>query len=204
MNNYDIQLRNAAQAFCAYDTAKLAKKFGLPFDENDIKLNLLGESCQLCRKSGKLFRDGLDLGFELSMTVYDMLTNPYGKPVLSGQWCAHTHFNAVRGGTLSGKLEVSSQMDFLSGKMDALREVCDKLGAREVHGGDFSAEFPLFDFFPVLLRFYDADEEFAPQLQLLWDANTTRYLRYETTFYAAGAILRRIKDEILKGERFAL
>ncbi|MBQ2382983.1 MAG: DUF3786 domain-containing protein [Oscillospiraceae bacterium] len=28
------------------------------------------------------------------------------------------------------------------------------------------------DFFPVLLRFWEGDEEFPPKLQLMWDRNT--------------------------------
>ena len=200
MNNYETQLHNAASAFCAYDTAKLAQDFGLQFDEEAIYLNVLGKPCRICRKSGSVKRisDDMDVGFNLSMTVYDMLTNPNGKPILSGQWCAHTHFNAVRGGTVSGKLEVATEMPHLCGKIEALRQACFDLGGVQTDSGDFAAILPLFDFFPVLLRFYDADEEFAPQLQLLWDAKTTSYLRYETTFYAAGAVLERIKDEILR------
>ena len=50
------------------------------------------------------------------------------------------------------------------------------------------------DCLPVLLRFWSADEEFPAQLQLLWDRNTCRYLRYETTFYLSGEILRRLRD----------
>ena len=51
---------------------------------------------------------------------------------------------------------------------------------------------PLFPFFPLRLRFYDADEEFPAKLQLLWDENTPRYMRYETTFYAANAVFARL------------
>ena len=51
-----------------------------------------------------------------------------------------------------------------------------------------------FDCLPVLLRFWEADEEFPAQLQLLWDRNTCRYLRYETTFYLSGEILRRLRE----------
>lgn len=198
MSNYDIQLRHAAAAFTAYDTGALAQTFGLSYDENFLYLNFLSQPQCVCRKTGAVFRksDGADAGFHVAMTVYDMLTNPHGLPILSGRWCAHKHFNAVRGGTLQGTLELSNEHRALEGKCDALRTACRALGGKETTGGDFSAILPLFDFFPVFLRFYDADEEFAPQLQLLWDAETTKYLRFETTFYTCGAIISALYHKL--------
>ena len=196
MNNYEIQRRTAAKAFAAFDTAALARRFDLKHDDNYIYLNFLATPYCICRKTGLVTeqRTGLDAGFDISMTIYDMLTNPNGMPCLSGQWCSHEHFNAVRGGTLQGKLELHTDMSYLVGRVPLLRKACHELGGVDFPSGDYAAVLPLFDFFPVLLRYYDADEEFPAQLQILWDANTTRYLRYETTFFAAGAILRTVKS----------
>ena len=49
-------------------------------------------------------------GFHAGMTIFDMLTNPDGLPVLSGQWCAHASLNAVQGGTLKGELGLSPEL----------------------------------------------------------------------------------------------
>ena len=49
-------------------------------------------------------------------------------------------------------------------------------------------------FFPVLLRFWEADDEFPAQLQFLWDRNSMRYLTYETSFYTHRAILDRLLE----------
>ena len=46
----------------------------------------------------------------------------------------------------------------------------------------------------VLLRFWEADDEFPAQLQFLWDRNSMRYLTYETSFYTHGAILDRLLE----------
>ena len=82
-----------------------------------------------------------------------------------------------------------------SGRIDRLRQAVARLGGTPTDGpGDFSAVLPVLPFFPVLLRFWEADEEFPAQLQLLWDRNTCRYLRYETTFYLSGEILRRLRE----------
>ena len=135
-------------------------------------------------------------GFDLAMTVYDLLTNPNGRPVLAHEWCAHTSFHAVQGGTVSGTLMIHPEQSAqpFAGKLPLLRRACTRLGGEVTAGGDFSAVLPVFDCLPVLLRFWEADEEFPAQLQLLWDRNTCRYLRYETTFYLTGEILRRLRE----------
>ena len=46
----------------------------------------------------------------------------------------------------------------------------------------------------MLLRFWEADDEFPAQLQFLWDRNSMRYLTYETSFYTHGAILDRLLE----------
>ena len=70
-----------------------------------------------------------------------------------------------------------------------------RLGGTPTDGpGDFSAVLPVLPFFPVLLRFWEADDEFPAQLQFLWDRNSMRYLTYETSFYTHGAILDRLLE----------
>ena len=126
-------------------------------------------------------------GFGAAMTAYDLLSNPNGFPVLAGQWCSHDSFNAVQAGTLQGQLKASvtpPAAQHFSGRIDRLRQAVARLGGTPTDGsGDFSAVLPVLPFFPVLLRFWEADDEFPAQLQFLWDRNSMRYLTYETSFY---------------------
>ena len=47
-----------------------------------------------------------------------------------------------------------------------------------------------------MVQLWHGDEEFPPNLRLLWDENTLRYLRYETTWYAAGLLMQRIRERM--------
>ena len=47
---------------------------------------------------------------------------------------------------------------------------------------------------PVILQFWDADEEFDAALKIMWDTNTLDFMRFETTFYASNHLLERLKE----------
>ena len=200
-NNYDLQMQAAARSFLTYDAREIAQRFALNMDETALYLSVLHtphrvrlDNAAVERRVGE---DWVPAGFNLTMTVYDLLTNPNGRPVLSHEWCAHTSFHAVQGGTLSGTLMIPPEQSAqpFAGKLSLLRRACARLGGEEAaEGGDFASVLSAFDCLPVLLRFWEADEEFPAQLQLLWDRNTCRYLRYETTFYLSGEILRRLRE----------
>lgn len=198
MSNYDLQLLQAQRGFLRYDMDEIAARFRLNADDAYLYLPFLGRLHRISRISAlvEVQENGTwqPAGFHAGMTFFDMLTNPDGIPVLSGQWCAHASLNSVRGGTLKGELALSPAVAApFAGKCAKLRKVCESLGANPAEKGDYACILPLFPWFSVLLRFYEADEDFPAQLMLLWDKYTTRYLRYETTFYTAHAVFDRLE-----------
>ena len=73
---------------------------------------------------------------------------------------------------------------------------CRALGGREQPGADHSFAIELLDSLEILVQLWHGDEEFAPRLCFLWDENATRYIRYETTWYAAGLLRQRLRESI--------
>lgn len=63
-------------------------------------------------------------------------------------------------------------------------------------GADLSCRFQVVPFFPVLLQFWEGDEDFPLKVLLLWDRNTDKFLHFETTFYLQGDLLERLKNSI--------
>ena len=53
---------------------------------------------------------------------------------------------------------------------------------------------PLFDFLPVILQFWDSDEEFEPVLKIMWDENLLDYMHYETSYLALGHLWKRMEE----------
>ena len=53
-----------------------------------------------------------------------------------------------------------------------------------------------FDGLRIAVQFWHGDEEFAPRLRYLWDENALRYLRYETTWFATGLLMQRLREHM--------
>lgn len=198
-NNYDLQMQAAARAFLTYDAEKLAAVFSLEKDDTALYLSILRVPHRVLLQDGSVERkkdsSWLPAGFDTAMTVYDLLANPNGYPVLAHEWCAHTSFHAVQGGTLQSSLMIHPEQSARAfDGLSELRRTCAACGGQETPGGDFSSVLPVFACLPVLLRYWEADEEFPAQLQFLWDRNTCRYLRYETTYYLTATILQLLKE----------
>ena len=66
------------------------------------------------------------------------------------------------------------------------------MGGEKAGAGDVSYNLPVFQALKLRLSFWDADDEFPASLSLLWDENVLDFMRYETTFYAAGYLLDRL------------
>ena len=70
------------------------------------------------------------------------------------------------------------------------------MGGEKVPGGDISYALELVDGLRILVQLWHGDEEFPPRVCCLWDENTTRYIRYETTWYAMGLLLTRLWENM--------
>jgi len=204
VSNYDLQVDIGRRIFLQYDQALLIRKYSLQADARWIYLTYLNTPCRISRTDGQI--DELHDGgwaecrnFGTVMTVYDLLCHHEGEcaPVLSGQWCAVGNF-VVTGVTDTGTF-TKKMAALLDGHTEELKAACEKLGGtfeKRMAGADITCRIPVTDFFPVLLQFWEGDEEFPPKLMLLWDKNAMQFLHFETTFYLQGDLLERLRREV--------
>ncbi len=207
MSNYDKQVDVAKSYFLKYDAGMLAEKFHLKTDAAYLYLTYIGTPYRIeqvtgtvYEKMGGVYRECRT--YETVMTIYDMLCHDSERelPPLSGRWTPVANF-AAAGASPSADRFSQRYADYFSGKTEALKKACLSLGAQimpRLAGADVTAEIPAFLFFPVMLQFWDGDDEFQPQIKILWDDQTLRYLRFETTYYLQGDLLERLK--LLFGE----
>lgn len=202
MDNYDLQVDIGKRIFLEYDQALMIQKFSLDADNDWILLPYLNTPCRIDRKTGSIEEFISDIwqecrNYSTVMTIYDLLCFHKGAdaPALSGQWCAVGTF--VVTGVTQTEAYTRKFARLFDGRLDTLTTAAQTLGGKvlpRMAGTDLTCQFWVTPFFPVLLQFWQGDEDFPPKLMLLWDRNTDRFMHFETTFYLQGDLLERLKN----------
>ncbi|MCM1149790.1 MAG: DUF3786 domain-containing protein [Butyricicoccus sp.] len=201
-SNYDIMRDRMELEFVRYDQGAMLRKFGLKSDAGYIYLRFAGRDYRIHRATGRAEwycparREYIHADYGASMTIFDMLAWSRPDCALDGRFVPPGALGGmVQSSASSGIGIFSGQAAFFAGRCDELRWACLELGGRPADAaGDVSAMLPLFDFFPVMLQFWDADEEFGAVLKFMWDKNTTDFIHYETVAFATGHLIERLKE----------
>ena len=81
------------------------------------------------------------------------------------------------------------------------RSACIALSGKELEKGDVAFKLNLFPFLPIIIRFWEADDEFPASLQILADRNTLDYMHYETLMFALTHLFSRLNEEMRNEKR---
>lgn len=202
MDNYDRQVDIGKEIFLEYDQARLIRKFQLKTDARYLYLTYLNTLCRISRETGGIeeyireqWQECRD--YSTVMTIYDLLCFSKGElaPVLAGQWCTVGTF--IVAGITKTEGFTGKYARLFDGQLEELQAACKCLGGTlqpPMAGADLTCRFAVTDFFPVLLQFWQGDEDFPPKLLILWDRSTDQFMHFETTFYLQGDLLERLKN----------
>ena len=201
MNNYEIQVMQAKKRFLTYNQQELIDRCRLRFDEAYLYTKLLTEDYRICRASGDMERrhcgswvDGNH--FHEVMTILDWLCDSRGDRYITGRWVnviTHGHY-------FHGNLQedVSNPYAELFDKEPAaFAAACEAMNGEKIPGPDVGYAIELIDGLRIFVQLWHGDKEFPPRLRCLWDENTNRYIRYETTWYAVALLMERIRENMV-------
>lgn len=192
-DNYALQAEDARLRFLTYDQTSMP----VQMDETYLYLPFCGCDYRICRADGHVFRRNGESWLSSDshgevLTIFDYLCNAKPGRVPAGEFASIISL----GGYLHGKL--GSEATPLDNAIDhdpaCFCRACEALGCTSADGGDLCFQMLLFPDLPVLLRFWHADEDFPPKLDILWDKNALRFLHYETLWFAAGVLRCRLRD----------
>ena len=199
-DNYKLQAAQAKKLFLTYDQQELIRRCGLAHDGDYFYFVFLASAYRLNRHDGDLRRlqdghwvDGNSFGE--AMTVLDWLCDSREDRCVTGRWVSivslgHGFHTQLR------EEEEDPYARCFDRDPEGFADACRAMGGIPGPGGDVSFSIELVDGLRILVQLWHGDEEFAPRLRLLWDENTTRYIRYETAWYAASLLLRRIRENM--------
>lgn len=199
-SNYQIQSEKSQLEFIKWNHEAIAQKFNLKLDGQYLYINFVGQNYRISRQTGAAEKsdDGLSYtqaGFNEVMSFLDLFGYSKDGLKLSGEWNDIRNVSRMAN---SGKFVASDSWDTyaesFSGKCRELAAACERLNGEPSSYADVSYIIKTFDFLPVMIQFWDSDDEFPAQLKLLWDKNILDYVHFETTYYIAAHLLDRINE----------
>ncbi len=200
MNNYQIQVIQAKQRFLTYDQQELIDRCDLRFDMDYLYLTMLSEPYRIKRTTGDMERlhngvwvDGNS--FNEVMTILDWLCDSRADRYITGRWInVVTHGHNFHGNLQDDVSDPYARL--FDQNPEGFAVACASLNGERIPGADVGYAIELIDGLRVFVQLWHGDDEFPPSLRCLWDENTTRYLRYETTWFAMGLLLERIQERM--------
>ncbi len=201
-SNYEIMRNRMEAEFVKYDQDTMIRRFGLKNDADYLFIRFVGRDYRINRMSGRVEwfsgkrKTYLHADYNESMTIFDMLTYSREGCRLDGRFVLPDDFKGMVKSASSNSDLFTKQAAFFAGKGEALKKACLKLGGKPGITGDVSSTIPLFDFFPVVVQFWDADEEFEAVLKFMWDKNAVDFMHFETIAFATAHLIARLKEEL--------
>ena len=196
MDNYKLQAEQARKAFLTYDHKSLARKLHLEPAGAWLQTSLFGQPYRISKETGRMEKWENSWvpaeGFGETMTLLDLVCDSREDRFVLGRYKSLTDFGLMFHRSLLE--EQDSWADLFDRNPEGLRRACEALGGTPLPQGDISYALELFDGLPIALQFWHGDEEFPPNLRLLWDENSLQYIKYETMYFARSLLLHRIKE----------
>ena len=198
-DNYKMLREKWRLIYQGLDREELAQRFGLKSDEQAYYIVYFHQTYRLDKKSGMLTlleEPDRELTFHTVMAVYHLFY--YSRPGarVSGRFVPFREvkraapFDAAFRRTILEPLAAAFE-----GHTEEMRRACLSLGGSPVPQGDVGYQIEAFDCMPLQVVFWDGDEEFRAQANILFDADITDFLHEETVVCVASDLFRRLTEE---------
>ncbi len=193
MSNYDHMLADALRRFTTYDPAALAAHPGVEQRANQLHTVFLGEPVVLDHQKGTATVGGRSADFGETLSILDWLCDGDPCAKAAEEYCTVSSLPGVYVGGSGLTMRADALAQKIHENPEAFRCACRCMGGKELPLGDLGCSLSIFPGLSVCLKFYFGDEEFPPQLTLLWDKNILQFVRYETVYYIAGCLRNRLQ-----------
>lgn len=197
-DNYGAVREAWRQRFLQMDHEALARRFHLGIDEDFLRLTYFSHPCAIDRRTAQIIRldrPDAEIGFNQEMNFFNMFHYAVEHPQPSGKLVPFRSvkrvypFEAAYLKTIIHPFEA----DF-AGRVPDLRRALSALGARPIPQGDAGGELEVFPGLRLAVTFWDADDEFPAQANMLFDSNITDFMHEENVVCVASDAVKFIKE----------
>ena len=185
-SNYDQVIENWRLKFLEMDQEELIRKFQLEADEEFLYIIYFSKRFRIDRKTGFITEEGKSPGFDTVMNIYNTFYYSAAHPVASGNLVAFRQVKRVYPFEAAYRRTIISRLqELFSGKTEELRKACEALGGTLLPQGDVGYVLPVFPFLNIAVLFWDKDEEFEAQANMLFDSEITEFMHEENVVCVA-------------------
>ena len=185
-SNYEQVIENWREKFLEMDQETLIRKFDLEADEEALYITYFSRKLRIDRKNGVITDQGVRPGFDTVMNIYNTFYYAAEHPVASGNLVAFRQVKRVYPFEAAYRRTIISRLqEIFSGKTAELEKACKALGGIPLPQGDVGYVLPVFPFLNIAVLFWDKDEEFEAQANMLFDSEITEFMHEENVVCVA-------------------
>lgn len=199
MDNYELTCEKWRKIFLGMDQEELISRFGLEHDDEALYIVYYNETYRLDRRNGMItLEKGPErrISFNTLMSIYNLFyySKPYAR--VRGEFVP---FRQVKRAAPFDPAFKRTVVDVLAkkfnGHAELLEKACIALKGRPLRQGDVGYALDAFSCVPVAVVFWDGDDEFDAQANILFDADITDFTHEETVCCIGSDLVRRLVEE---------
>jgi hypothetical protein len=198
-DNYEACCEDWRKKALGFDFEERYRALGLPgYSSGDLPISYYGERYMISRADARITRvekPDLKVDFQIALAIYHLFYYSAKSPVNSGHFIP---FRDVKG---AGPFDPAFKKQILDpfarafeGKKDLLIAAGESLGFQRLAQSDAGFEANAFVRVPIRFLFWDGDDEFPAQANILFDENITEFTHEETVVTIAADGVRYLMD----------
>lgn len=204
LSDYEEIEKQWKASFSGYNPERVMHILNLKRDEQYLYVRYFQTLYRLRLKDGTLEKQNTQsendwttkVYFNEAMVIYHLLYYVKDHALVTGVWIPNTELDPrAHGNNQREDLLFTSFTRHFCGKPDELNEACRKLNGIELQTkADIAYEFSAFPQINLRLLFWDEDEDFPAQAQILVDKRITDYVHLETTGCMVSDLFEKLID----------
>jgi len=198
-DNYEKVARQWAEELAGKDLSGSAARMGLRWDGSGLEIPVLGRHFRVSSEGVEAAGSEVEEPDFMVKIIASCYVLQAGSGELTGTW---TSYRELPGGSFFHSFLEANVENRLAQVFDrnltALDRCARALGAEPHEGigtGDRCLRFPALPTVPVLLVFWDGDEEFGASARILFDRSAPNFLDMECLAALAYMVALRLIDE---------
>lgn len=198
-DNYEACCEEWRKKALGFDYEERYKALGLPgYTIGDLPISYYGVLYNISREDARITqvdRPGIKVDFQTALAIYHLFYYSSKSPVNTNRFIP---FRDVKG---AGPFDPAFKKQILTpfarafeGQKDLLIASGESFSFQRLAHSDAGFQANAFECMPVRFLFWDGDDEFPAQANILFDENITEFTHEETVVTIAADGVRRLMD----------